>query len=200
MRSFSILLCFIVSHFIGGQALSLLDALRKNADASQFAQTIEDNPQLAAIFLSPSTHTVFAPSDDAIAKLSIHSNNSLVSRQSGPSPSGSYQACRKATNISAMGIGSGQVLDEQPDPNDDAGASVIDALSTQPNPVNSYDGSRKIVSHPPGPLTVNITKRTSQPHDITKQHVQIFSGLGNAVNIIKGDIPYDGGLIQIVDG
>lgn len=200
MLSFSILLCFIVSHFVSGQGLSLLDALKKNADASQFAQTIENNPQLAAIFLSPSTRTVFAPSDDAIAKLSIHNNNSLVSRQSGPSTSGSYQACRHATNLSSLGIGSGQVLDEQPDPNDDAGASVIDDLSTQNNPVNSHAGSRKIVSNPPGPLTVNITKRTSQPPNITKQHVQIFSGLGNAVNIVKGDIPYDGGLIQTVDG
>jgi len=30
--------------------------------------------------------------------------------------------------------------------------------------------------------------------------VEIFSGLGNSVNVIQGDIPYAGGLIQITDG
>ena len=200
MRSFSILLCFVVSHFVGGQALSLLDALKKNADASQFAKTIENNPELAAIFLSPSTRTIFAPSDDALAKLSIHNNHSLVSRQSGDAASGAYQGSLEDTTLGQLGSPPGQVLTQQPNSNGNAGASVVDDLSTQNNPVNSHAGSRKIVSNPPGPLTVNITKRTSQPHNITKQHVQIFSGLGNAVNIVKGDIPYDGGLIQTVDG
>jgi hypothetical protein len=30
--------------------------------------------------------------------------------------------------------------------------------------------------------------------------VQIYSGLGNSVNVIQADIPYDGGIIHIIDG
>jgi hypothetical protein len=30
--------------------------------------------------------------------------------------------------------------------------------------------------------------------------VLIFAGLGNSVNVIQADIPYAGGLIQIIDG
>jgi hypothetical protein len=45
-------------------------------------------------------------------------------------------------------------------------------------------------STPPPPIS------TPSPTSL----VQIFSGLGNSVNVIQGDIPYDGGLIQLTDG
>lgn len=200
MRSFSILLCFIVSHFVCGQALSLLDALKKN-DASQFAQTIENNPNLARILLSPSTRTVFAPSDDAFTKFSTHNNHSIVSRQSSSAAKGSYQGSVQQTTFRGLGSPPGEVIVQQSSPINELDTSVIDDASTQNHPASGHDGYRKVVSNPLKPSAANITKRASHDdQNITKSNVQIFSGLGNTVNIIKGDIPYDGGVIHTVDG
>jgi hypothetical protein len=53
----------------------------------------------------------------------------------------------------------------------------------------------------PPPTTVTVYSNAPSPSTITSlpSIVKIFSGLGNFVNVIKADIPYDGGVIQLVD-
>jgi hypothetical protein len=55
---------------------------------------------------------------------------------------------------------------------------------------------------PPPPETVTIYSNLPAPSPKINPPslLKIYSGLGNNVNIIQGDIPYDGGLIHIVDG
>lgn len=195
MHSFSVFLCFLISNPARSQILSLLDALKTNANAATFARTIEENPNLRAVFLSPTTRTVFAPSDDALEKLSFHHNHSLFSRQSGDAAAGSYQACLTDESLGQIGANPGAVLTQQPAAPPAGG--VTGATST------SISGPlpRKVVSKPPEPLNANFTKRaTHQDHNSTQNPIRIFSGLGNIVNITKGDIPYDGGRIHVVDG
>jgi hypothetical protein len=49
------------------------------------------------------------------------------------------------------------------------------------------------------PTTVPTTVSTIVTPTAMPSLLEISSGLGNVVNIIQGDIPYDGGLIHIVD-
>ena len=195
MRSFSIFLCILVSNPARGQRFSLIDALRNVAGATQFAQTIEDNPSLKAIFLSSTTRTIFAPSDDALEKLSTQNNHSIVSRQSSDSADAAYQACTQHSNIGNVGAEHGGVFDEQPRPGIDTGISTSTSTST------STKKYRKVVSKPSEAQHANLTKRaTHQDYKNIQNPIQIFSGLGDIVNLTKKDIVYHGGLIHVIDG
>lgn len=190
MHSFRFLLCVLVTHFAGGDALSLFDALREHANASRFAQAIESDPALAALFLSPTTRTVFAPSDEALEKLSTNTNKSIVSRDTEQNADNRYQGCKATAKNIRLGTPPHVVLPQHPGQNPDSGNP----------PPGSPDDSRKAVSDSVEPPTTNITKRSSGNDRNTTKPVRISTGLGNTVNIIKGDIPYDGGIIHTVDG
>jgi hypothetical protein len=65
------------------------------------------------------------------------------------------------------------------------------SVSYPPTPTSSPPPPPTPTPSPPPPPTP-----TPSPTSL----VEIFSGLGNSVNVIQGDIPYSGGLIQICDG
>jgi hypothetical protein len=51
-----------------------------------------------------------------------------------------------------------------------------------------------------GPSTYTSSPYPPTPTPSPPSLVRIYSGLGNSVNVIQADIPYDGGLIQLIDG
>ena len=155
-------------------AVSLGDALRCQAGASKFAQTIESSAELSALLRSGSL-TIFAPADI---------NSSLTYLQ------------RRDTNDGIMK----QLA---------TGASNITQLKVKP--IESWAQSPllsgKNLSWVPhsGPWAAGSVMPRSKSRirrsigNLTGETITISSGLGNNVSIIRGDIPFDDGIIHVVD-
>lgn len=154
--------------------LSLFDTLRTSAGASKFANLMEGDPTVSAIYLS-GVKTVFAPSDDCFQVTNV---TFLKGRQAS-SPTGArfnaFQLSKSTSSISTMQ--GGQVISTT------GGQNVVSAPDQETENPTSRD------LHNPRPRSSSAFPRP-----------RIFSGLGNIVNVIRGDIPYDGGLIQVTDG
>lgn len=76
-------------------------------------------------------------------------------------------------------------------------------METEDNSVNLKGANQAVVAHN-GPFAdpriisqIGRIRRTIG--NLTSQTITISSGLGNNVSIIRGDIPYDGGIIHVVD-
>lgn len=166
-----------LSFTVSAQGVTLFEGL-VNANASKFAQFIQSDPDLVAIFTSPDVKTVYAPFDDAVAD--FNSTNfrralHLYTRQK--TNKGAYEQTSAAVaNISQQQAPGGAVVSSN-NPTDGGGSSPIVAKSTPPV---SGNGTTKR-QLPGGP-------------------VYLFTGLGNNVTIVKGDTPFDGGLIHTTNG
>lgn len=173
-----VLLLSLTSTSVATQALSLLDALR-HANASIFAQQIQSDPNISALYLSKDVQTVFAPVDSS-------SLTRLRVRAPGDQSNYQYQSAKDMTRWSEYNSLPGE---------ETATNFKSDRLKG--------DNSQKVVSHGTG-NSANNKKRSVFPrqnvNNATVQRVKISSGLGNNVSIIQGDIPYDGGIIHLVDG
>ena len=156
------------------QAPSLSDALRASG-ASDFANLIESDPTVSAIYLSSQIGTVFAPAD-------------------GISPPASRLKVKRDLNTTAqqqLAIQAGQGVSNVSDFNDPPGA-----VQGTGDPNSNTGGSVPVVSSPNAGLpSKRWANTTSLPALAT-----IFSGLGNNISITKGNIPYSGGLIHITSG
>jgi hypothetical protein len=157
------------------QAPALSDAL-KASGASDFANLIESDPTVSAIYLSSQIGTVFAPAD-------------------GISPPASRIKVKRDLNTTAqqqLAIQAGQGVSNVSDFNDPPGA-----VQGTGDPNSNTGGSTPVVSSPNAglPPSKRWANTTSLPALAT-----IFSGLGNNVSITKGNIPYNGGLIHIMSG
>lgn len=173
-----ILLLSLTSTSAATQALSLLDALR-HANASIFAQQIQSNPNISALYFSKDVQTVFAPVDSSsLARIRV----------------------RAPADQIGLRIQSAQLLTAFSDLNSQPGAAI--ATNEMSSTLNG-DNHQNVVSHAIG-NSANNKKRSVFPrqnvNNATVQRVKISSGLGNNVSIIQGDIPYDGGIIHLVDG
>ncbi|MCJ1388909.1 hypothetical protein MMC18_001760 [Xylographa bjoerkii] len=163
------------------QAPGLFDALR-NSGASRFAAAIESDPASSALYLSSQVQTVFAPADDTVA--------AYVKRQETP-------AQEQASGIQASGASNYLAdINRRPgaqittkDPNANLGGKPQNVVSDSRNTTSSNSAKRAI----------SLLGRQS-PNATLPSLLSIYSGLGNNVSIIKADIPYNGGVIQIVDG
>jgi hypothetical protein len=160
------------------QGVTLFEGLIA-ANASRFAQFIQSDPNLVATFTSPDVKTVFAPNDDAVEgfneadfRRSLH----LFARQ-GTNRDARQQCSDEIADVAAQQAPGGAIV-ETNQPAEGGRNSPIVARSTPPPP--------------PGNGT---TKR-----QVSGGQIRLFSGLGNNVTLVKGDTPYDGGLIQTVDG
>lgn len=171
------LVLLLLSSPLASHALSLGDALQNLAGASRFAQTIESNAEILALVQS-NRLTIFAPADNSRRLASLR---------------------RRDTD------------DEKAAPQVHDGLTDLQALTTKPGlVVNNEDKSRNlngtrqaVVAHS-GPFVDNkIISRNVRIRrtigNLTFEPVTISSGLGNNVSIIRGDIPYDGGIIHVVD-
>lgn len=152
-------------------AVSLGDALRYQAGASNFAQTIESSAEISALVRSGSL-TIFAPVD-------INSSLTYLRRRD----------TKDDTNSLALQLSDGY-------------AKLL-ALSTVPGKVvetkdksGNLDGKPlAVVAH--SELANSPVRRSIG--NLTGETITISSGLGNNVSIIRGDIPFDSGIIHVVD-
>jgi hypothetical protein len=159
----SLWLAFFSVTFAVVQAVSLFEGLH-NANAIKFAQWIQSDPDLTAIFTNTSVKTIFAPIDNAFENGNkTYFRRSLLHRQT--SRMEALQQCSDTeTDLAAMGVPHGDIV---------------------PTKIPA-DGGRNqpVVAH-------KMTGTTG---------IQLFSGLGNNVTVLKGDTVYDGGRIQTIDG
>lgn len=186
MHFFNAVTLFIIACMPISYSLSLLNALKQNANASIFAQIIENDPSIAAVYLSSYTRTVFAPSDDALNAANIHPNSFLKSRQTnyaGEAADSDVQVTHRLSSTYSLRQPRSAVI-ETFDNNGNLGGSNI----SLPTDAQSEYGAKK------------MKRGLSGCDNNTMEPVKIFSGLGNTVSIIKEDIPYDHGLIQTTDG
>jgi hypothetical protein len=238
---------------------SLLDALRASG-ASMFADQIDADPTIAAVYLSDQVQTVFAPIDNAY----VSNFTRLAKRQSltptqqqalllqctqGQATLQSMRTLPGGSNIvtqdhTAKLKGKAQSVVSDPRPKNATKptkptkrgltrplySSTWTAStshpptwnSSEPYPLKTWTASESYpptwnasAPHPPiwntsephPPKTwpypsKPYTPRPPPPPTATPSPpslVEIFSGLGNSVNVIRADIPYAGGYIQITD-
>jgi hypothetical protein len=167
-------LCFTVS----AQGVTLFEGL-VNANASKFAQFIQSDPDLVAIFTSPDVKTVYAPFDDAVAdfnstdfRRSLH----LYTRQK--TNKGAHEQTTDTVTTTSQQQAPGGAVVPSNNPTDGGGSSPIVAKGTAP-PASGNGTTKRQLSGGP---------------------IYLFTGLGNNVTIIKGDTPFDGGLIHTTNG
>jgi len=180
LQSASLFLCLLFFKSTA-RALNLLDALR-NSGASNFAASIEANSNIAALALSHQVQTVFAVPDDAFG--------SYVKRQKTPAEE------QQLTLHFSDGLSRIGALNKRP--------GVI--VSTQNKNAILGGKPQKVVTDTRNTTGSRVTMREAallprQSSNTTLQiPLSIFSGLGDHVSVTNGDIPYDGGVIHIVDG
>jgi len=167
-----------VSFAASVRAVSVFEGLIA-ANATKFAQLIQADSTLTAIFTSPDVKTIYAPSDDAVEDLSepdLRRALHLFARQA-TNKHAQQQCSNKETNIAEQKAPGGTVVPSTL-PADGGGPSPIVAKGDAPPPSGNGTAKRQL---PGGP-------------------VHLFTGLGNNVSVVKGDTPYDGGLIHTTDG
>ncbi|KAH6665112.1 beta-ig-h3 fasciclin [Halenospora varia] len=156
-------------------SISLLEALRTQANATKFANFLEANPDILAVYSSSAVKTVFAPSDVFFT--------ALIKRDSSAQQKLAYQYTNDVTNLQNLA------------PPASSGAIVHTGL-----PAPQAGGTQATVSEKvekPANGTFRFRRDTGI---VPTTGIRMLSGLGNSINIIKGDIPYSGGLIQSTDG
>lgn len=162
---------------------SLVDALVASG-ASQFATFIQSDPEILQLYFSDRVQTVFAPLDSASG------NGSLTGRDLSPKEkrAAAFQCAKGTTSLESA---SRSLPGESLETNDEA-------------PLLDGRGQRVVFDTRP-PNSTSPTKRwTSQSISprggyVATPLLRISSGLGEVANVIKGDIPYDGGIIHITD-
>jgi hypothetical protein len=154
-------------------AISLIDALNANG-ATKFAQQIQSDPATLALYTSSSVQTVYAPQDNP------NSGNNLTTRSASLDPGVAQLHCSQ--ELSTV------------ESSDDFPGSV----TTTNKPSTQLNGQKQsVVSQ----ALVNTSAPASKMRRwYPTTPVTIASGLGNKVNLLRGDIAYDGGIINIIDG
>lgn len=178
-----LLLVGFASSAVSQSPPSLVDALVASG-ASQFASFIQSDPEVLQLYLSDRVQTVFAPLDSATG------NGSLTGRDLSPKEkrAAAFQCARGTTSLESA---SGSLPGESVETNDEA-------------PLLDGRGQRVVFDTRPANSTSPTKRWTSQPiyprgGYVTTPLLRISSGLGEVANVIKGDIPYDGGIIHITD-
>ncbi|MCJ1476870.1 hypothetical protein MMC13_005539 [Lambiella insularis] len=163
------------------QAPALLDALR-NSGASKFAAAIEADPTAAALYLSSQVQTIFAPADETLDAALRQELTPAQEQNMGIQVSGNLTNYANAHRRPGI------------------------PLPTKDTVANLGGKSQVVVSDP---RTATNISRAAKGDAFLSRHDQtsnlpsllnIFSGLGNSVGIVKADVPYTGGLIHIMNG
>ncbi|KAF2184173.1 FAS1 domain-containing protein [Zopfia rhizophila CBS 207.26] len=154
------------------QAVTLIEALNQNG-ASNFAKQIQANPDILALYTSPSVQTVYAVPDTSF----VFTNTTLRARQDDPQ----QLQLQTSTELNKL-----QTLSKVP-----GGVSNSNLKSPKlkkPQAVVSESGGNE-----------SPQRRQSGNSTIPSAPVRIASGLGKKVNLVRGDVAYDGGVIHIID-
>ena len=177
---YSLVLTFALAlSLAAAQAQSLLDAL-KAANASGFAQYVQNNPGYLAALSAPGVQTIFAPTDQALA--AFLSNTTLTNhlrRRQNVNMQAEYQTSSEAASAAQLALPQG-----------------IPLPMNLPGPGNK----KQVTVSQPKSSSSNTTSKKIRRRQQVASPVILFSGLGNNVTIVKEDTPFSGGLIQTVDG
>ncbi|PGH26539.1 hypothetical protein AJ80_01853 [Polytolypa hystricis UAMH7299] len=169
-------------------AVGLLEALRTSANAPRYADLIESDPALSAIFLDGKTGTVFAPDDAAVEAYLEDAARQLRPRQTAEEVrNNEFQAAESRHDIALLINFPGKVIETKWN-----GGLRIKGRGT---PVVSEQDEESVEDNDSGNRTLRIRQLTNP----TGPGVRLVSGFGKQVNIRAGDIPFDGGLIHRVD-
>jgi hypothetical protein len=169
ISSFSILAFPAITY-----AVSLIDALNANG-ATSFAKQIQANPDILALYTSSSVQTVYAVPDTSIG------NSTLRLRQTANPQQLDLHCSGQLTQLESLSAFPGQVSQSK----------LTSPQLQQPQAVVSQSGISTNTSA--------SSHRRSTGGTLPSTPVSFASGLGNKVNLVSGDIAYDGGLVHIVD-
>ncbi|KAJ8130816.1 hypothetical protein O1611_g2812 [Lasiodiplodia mahajangana] len=186
-RPWAIALSFlsITALAVSQSTLGLIDTLVASG-ASKFASSIQSDPDVLQMYLSGEFQTVFAPSDSVFD--SIIQERALSPRERQQA---AFQATKGEVNL---GIASRTLP-----------GSILETANKSPQ--LDGQGQKVVVDTRPSNVT-NLTKRWNPQFslrqrqrsiDATPSLLKVTAGLGNTTNVIKGDIPFDGGIIHITD-
>ncbi|KAI3319120.1 FAS1 domain-containing protein [Xylariaceae sp. AK1471] len=180
----AVFLLSITNLVVSQGSLGLIDALVASG-ASKFASFIQSDPDVLQLYLSGQIQTVFAPSD------SVSDNVTLQERILPP------KEARRAGMQGIKGENSLGILSQS------VPGSTGETLDK--SPLLDGKGQRIVFDTRPANVT-GPTKRWHSPLALRQESdtatpslLRITAGLGNTSNVIKGDIPFDGGLIHITD-
>lgn len=192
MHVVAVLLLSLGIHSVAIQALSLLDALRQ-ANASTFADEIQSDPNISALYLN--VKTVFAPVDFIGTNRSL-SHNYLRVRAPGDERKHKFQIAKELANSNDLNqLPAGKPIPTENESNLLNGDNRVNVVSHPIEDNNNNDNNSN--------NTGSVVRRQENADSLTTippQRIKISSGLGKNVSIIRGDIPYDGGIIHLVDG
>ncbi|KAI2472949.1 FAS1 domain-containing protein [Annulohypoxylon bovei var. microspora] len=184
-RTAVLLLLGVVASAASQSLPSLVEALVASG-ASNFADLIQSDPETLQLYLSGQVGTVFAPLNSGF------DNETLLLRDLSATDrrAAAFQSARATTSLESSSRSiPGSILET----NDQA-------------PLLGGQGQRVVIDTRPANLT-SPTKRWNPPaflrrqsNGTTSSKLKISSGLGKITNVIKGDIPYNGGLLHITDG
>ena len=195
MHVVAVLLLSLGISSVAIQALSLIDALRQ-ANASTFADQIESDPNISALYLN--IKTVFAPVDFIGTNRSL-SHNYLRVRAPGDERKHQFQIAKELANSNDLNqIPAGKNIQTENKSNLLNGDPRVNVVS-HPIEDNNNNNNNDNNSNDTGSV-VRRQENADSLNTIPPQRIKISSGLGKNVSIIRGDIPYDGGIIHLVDG
>ncbi|KAI1211235.1 FAS1 domain-containing protein [Annulohypoxylon truncatum] len=181
----AVLLLMGIAATAASQSLPTLVEALVASGASKFATFIQSDPEVLQLFLSGQVGTVFAPSDVGYdIETLLGRDLSATDRRAA-----AFQSSRATTTLESSSRSiPGSILE-----------------TNAQTPLLGGQGQRIVIDTRPLNLT-SPTKRWMQPSFLRRQSngttpslLRISSGLGKITNVIKGDIPYSGGLIHITD-
>ena len=171
-------------------ATDLFSVLRAN-NATIFADAIEANRDLYDFFLSPTVRTVFAPVDSVLSFMTPKNEQILRERGDDPLTVAVFDTADRIFNESLNSTRSNSgTLSKR------GGDSTPFLYTTSSNkvPANLEDRTnQKIVLIDDGVADHEHNQRATPLR-------QLVTGLGNKVSVLKSGIPYNGGVISLVDG
>lgn len=160
------------------QADSLIDVLKENG-ASNFAKQIEASPDLLSYYTSSSVKTVYAIQDSN----NTYSNSTLRKR-ADPIQQAQIQTSNDISDFQTYNVQPGGIQETNLKTPKLKGPQVV-------VPETGVDQDEQTPKRR-GVVYTNATVPSSP--------IKIASGLGKKVNLLRGNIAYDGGVIHIVDG
>lgn len=181
----SVLLLIGIAALTASQSLpGLIDALVASG-ASRFADLIQSDPQLQQLYHSEQVQTVFAPSDLYVDE------RTLGERSASPADirRASFQCSQQRTRTDVASreqTGMDVETNDKKESLDNRGQKVV--IDTRPS--NTTRPTKRWTS---SSISLRRDNETAAPL------LRISAGLGQITNVIKGDIPYDGGIIHITD-
>lgn len=163
---------------------SLINALVASG-ASQFASIIQSDSEVLSLYLSDRVTTVFAPIDSCVGDSPLQERDLSASQRRAAA----FQSARGTTTLETASRslpGSSLETNDEAPLLDGRGQRIV--IDTRP--LNATSPTKRWASSA-------ILRR--QVNGTAQSLLRISSGLGKTTNVIKGDIPYDGGIIHITD-